>query len=105
MTNTPRRSPAALDALRVRALQGDRLADCADSEREWIWRSLLLGIRRELVQSLAGLDDTGWDRAVLRVKRFYQQRIDAYKARPRIVRPLQRPPRRRWFWEHKGAKQ
>src|SRR5271165_7017172 len=96
------RSPAALDALRVRALQGDRLKDCTDSEREWVWRSLLKGTRRDIVMDLAGLDAAGMEHALVRIRHWYEQRIALYKTRPRVVRPVKPAPQRhRWPWDRR----
>jgi hypothetical protein len=99
------RSSAAVDALRVRALRGDTLGDCSDSTREWVWRSLLKGVRRDIAVQQAGLAPAQVERALARIARQYQHRLDAYKAArvaregvPRVVRPVvAAAPRRRWW--------
>src|SRR5579871_6556912 len=40
-----RRSSREVDQLRARALVDDELAELTDAEREWVWRSVLKGIR------------------------------------------------------------
>ena len=96
---TARRSSTYFDALRAKALQGDRLRDLADAEREWVWRSLLKGVRRAEAVRLAGLRADQVDPAVAQIRRLYQQRIDHYKAQPQVVRPIPAPaaPRPRFF--------
>jgi hypothetical protein len=42
----PRRQRSwAVDAQRARALRGDALEELTESQREWVWRSLLRGVR------------------------------------------------------------
>lgn len=114
-TQSPQRRSQATsvetDALRARALRGDRLDELTDSRREWVWRSLLKGTRLEVARELAGLDDTQTTAAVARVRRGYQQRLAEYKRQPRICTPVTRatpvtptppapsstPPRRGWW--------
>jgi hypothetical protein len=40
---------------RARALRGDALADLTDNQREWVWRSLLRGVRLSRATTLAQL--------------------------------------------------
>ena len=103
------RSPAVLDQLRARALRGDRLDECSDSTREWVWRSLLKDVRRDEAVKLVGMSPAQVERALARIARLYQHRLDTYKlARakklaqqgqlPRVVRPVAAAaPRRRWW--------
>ncbi len=101
-TQRVQRSPAVLDQLRARALRGDRLDECSDSTREWVWRSLLKGVRREIAAGMAGLSPAQVERALARIARLYQQRIASYKAargtEPRVVRPVTPVPARRGWW-------
>jgi hypothetical protein len=100
-----KRSPTAMDHLRAKALKGDPLAQLTDREREWVWRSLLKGVRRAETQALADLDDAQLQKALARVKRWYQARIDQYKA-VHVVRPVVpvAPRRRRWWPFGKGGR-
>ncbi|MBA3826035.1 MAG: hypothetical protein H0X24_19310 [Ktedonobacterales bacterium] len=98
---TTKRTPtAAMDALRVRTLRGDRLTDLPDAQREWVWRSLLKEVRRAETMALGHLSDEQYERGVARVRRWYDQRLAAYKARPKVVRPVTPlvKPQRRGFW-------
>lgn len=99
-----RLSSEAVDALRVRALQGDPLREVREATREWVFRSLLLDKRREEWAELVGIaDDRAYERALDRVRSWYQQRLDAYKAstdqssRKRTDRPAPRPACPGWW--------
>lgn len=113
-----RRSPAMLDELRARALRGDALDELDDGAREWIWRSLLKGVRLDEAVALAGVDDKQLARALEVIRRRYRRRIDLHKAQvvtsangttpaaPRIRKPIDRKtspappppaPRRSWW--------
>lgn len=81
---------AETDALRARALRGDRLNELTDSRREWIWRSLLKGTRLEIARELAGLTDEQTTAALALVRRWYQQRLADYKRQPRSRTPVTR---------------
>ena len=95
-----RTPPEVMDALRVRALRGDRLSDLSDGQREWVWRSLLKGVRRAETMALGHLSDEHYERGVVRVRRWYAQRIAAYKLQPHVVRPVKPLAKfKRWgFW-------
>lgn len=67
--------------MRARALQGDRLAELTDAEREWVWRSLLTGVRLELSATLAGLTHEQVVQALVQIRARYDQRIANYKLR------------------------
>jgi uncharacterized damage-inducible protein DinB len=90
-----RRSPAVLDQLRAQALKGDRLDHLSDADREWIWRSLLKGVRFAEAVRLSGLSPEQVERALRRIRKLYQKRLDDYKAsvvaeaqQPKVVRPV-----------------
>jgi hypothetical protein len=52
----PRRQRSwEVDVQRARALRGDTLEDLTDSQREWVWRSLLRGVRLAQATKLAQL--------------------------------------------------
>ena len=96
----PRTPPEVMDALRVRALRGDRLSNLSDRQREWVWRSLLKGVRRVETVALGNLSDEQYERGVVRVRRWYAQRIAVYKLQPHVVRPVKPLAKsKRWgFW-------
>jgi len=106
-TTTSKRKPQEMDRLRARALKGDPLKSLRDTEREWVWRSLLKRVRWKETLTIAGLTE---DQAVQRLERVrvqYQRRIDAYKAtkaaeaqQPKVVRPVApaQPVKRRGLW-------
>jgi len=102
-----RRSPAVLDQLRAQALKGDHLDQLSDADREWIWRSLLKGVRKAEAVRLSGLSPEQVERALRRIRKLYQKRLDAYKAKvaaeaqqPKVVRPVApvQPVKRRGLW-------
>ena len=73
------RSPIEMDALRVRALQGDDLAELSDSEREWVWRSLLKGVRRAELLLTLDMTPRHYERALASIRHRYQARLATYK--------------------------
>jgi hypothetical protein len=93
-----RMSSATLDQWRARALRGDRLGDLSDTQREWVWRSILKGVRRAEAVRLAQLTADQEVQAVARVRCWYAQRLAEFKAQPRIVRPVVVSPHRRGWW-------
>ena len=65
--------------LRVRALQGDPLAEVREPTREWVWRSLLLGTHLQVCAEQAGLASEAARAAALdRVRGWYRARLAAY---------------------------
>jgi hypothetical protein len=76
--HSPRRTSAEADELRARALCGDMLANESDATREWIWRSLLKGIRLGEACRLAGIPLDQLDPILAEIRRLYQQRCQAY---------------------------
>jgi hypothetical protein len=76
-----RRSSLEVDILRARALQGDPLVELSDTDREWIWRSLLKGIRLGEACALAGLTVDQLDPVLASVRHAYHRRIRDYKLR------------------------
>jgi hypothetical protein len=67
--------------LRARALLGDPLVELTDADREWIWRSLLKGIRLGEACVLAGLAADQLDPVLASVRHAYHRRIRDYKLR------------------------
>lgn len=78
-----RRSSHEVDRLRARALLGDQLVELGDGEREWVWRSLLNGIRIQQSAALAGLNSAEIATALANVRAAYERRISTYKRRSR----------------------
>ena len=106
-TKTTRRSSLQFDQWRAAMLRGDALRTLPDKDREWVMRTLLKGVRREQAVRLAGVDEGEVARALVRVHRWYEQRVDAYKRRialeaqqPKVVRPVVPAPvvQRRGWW-------
>src|SRR5437588_12270906 len=85
------RPSSVIDGLRVRMLHGDPLVTLPDSDREWVMRSLLKGIRQGEVMQLARMNAEQYERSLLRVRRWYRERCQAYKSLPKIVRPVKAP--------------
>lgn len=103
----PKRKPQEMDRLRARALKGDPLKALRDTEREWVWRSLLKRVRWKETLKIAGLTEEQALTRLERVRVQYQRRIDAYKAtkateaqQPKVVRPVPpaQAPQRRGLW-------
>jgi len=76
-----RRTSAEMEQLRARALLDDPLEGLTDAGREWVWRSLLKGVRVEEACVLALLDYEALGVALDAVRRRYAERLAAYKAR------------------------
>jgi hypothetical protein len=69
-----------VDALRVRALQGDPLREVPDAQREWVFRSLLKGQHLAELAARAGLSTPAEiERALARIRRWYQERLSAHQ--------------------------
>ncbi len=76
-----RRRSREMDALRARALGDDPLTNLTDSDREWVWRSLLKRVRLRQAAELAGIawaDTATLDRAIARTRRRYLRRLAQY---------------------------
>ena len=102
-----KRTPHEMDRLRARALGGDRLTQLADADREWIWRSLLKGVRWQEALAVAGLNEAQGQQRLETVRRWYAQRLATYKRQraqapqpPKVVRPIaaDKTPQRRGWW-------
>jgi hypothetical protein len=71
-----------VDALRARALRGDALEECSESDREWVWRSLLKGVRLAEACVLAHLDLEDMeqlDGVLDRIRRAYHRHSQQYR--------------------------
>jgi hypothetical protein len=58
------------------------LAELADAEREWVWRSLLKGVRVDQALALAGMESDEVEPALARIRRRYTERRAGHTARP-----------------------
>ncbi len=76
-----RRTSVEVDTLRARALCGDPLAECSDSDREWVWRSLLKGVRLAEACVLAELEVEQLEPVLASIRHAYQRRSRAYRSR------------------------
>lgn len=82
-----RRQSAEVDRWRARALVGDALADLTDAQREWVWRSLLKGVRLEVARTRAGLSPAEVPVAVARVREVYARRLQQHKEASLPLKP------------------
>ena len=65
-----------VDVQRARALRGDALEDLTDSQREWVWRSLLRGVRLSQATKLAQLPPEQTLQVLQRVANRYSALMD-----------------------------
>jgi hypothetical protein len=61
---------------RARALRGDTLEDLTENQREWVWRSLLRGVRLAQATKLAQLAPEETTRALQQVANRYSTLMD-----------------------------
>jgi len=73
----PRRQRSwEVDVQRARALRGDALEDLTDGQREWVWRSLLRGVRLGQATKLAQLAPEETPQALQQVAHCYSVLMD-----------------------------
>ena len=84
-----RQSSWKVDVQRARALRGDALEELTESQREWVWRSLLRGVRLGQATKLAQLPPEETPQALQRVANRYSTLMD----RRRCERLAQRDTR------------
>jgi hypothetical protein len=73
----PRRQRSwEVDVQRARALRGDALQDLTNSQREWVWRSLLRGVRLSQAAKLAQLPPEETPHALQQVANRYSALMD-----------------------------
>src|SRR5262249_6677136 len=73
----PRRQRSwEVDVQRARALRGDALEELTKSQREWVWRSLLRGVRLSQATKLAQLAPEEIPQALQRVANRYSALMD-----------------------------
>jgi hypothetical protein len=65
-----------VDVQRARALRGDALEELTDSQREWVWRSLLRGVRLAQATKLAQLALEETPQALQKVATRYSALMD-----------------------------
>jgi hypothetical protein len=76
----PRRQRSwEVDVQRARALCGDALEELSDSQREWVWRSLLRGVRLAQATKLAQLLPEETPQALQQVATHYSALMDQYR--------------------------
>jgi hypothetical protein len=80
-----------VDVQRARALRGDTLEELTESQREWVWRSLLRGVRLAQATKLAQLPPEATPQALQRIANRYSALMDQ-RRRERQARL--EPPRR-----------
>ena len=61
---------------RARALRGDALEELSESQREWVWRSLLRGVRLSQATKLAQLRPEETPQALQQVANRYSALMD-----------------------------
>jgi hypothetical protein len=59
------------------------LAELTDAEREWVWRSLLKGVRVDQALALARMESDEGEPALADIRRRYTERHAGLTARPR----------------------
>jgi hypothetical protein len=73
----PRRQrPWEVDVQRARALRGDVLEELTESQREWVWRSLVRGVRLSQATKLAQLAPAETPQALQQVANRYSALMD-----------------------------
>ena len=73
----PRRQRSwEVDVQRARALRGDELEELTESQREWVWRSLLRGVRLSQATKLAQLAPEETPQALQQVAHRYSALMD-----------------------------
>jgi hypothetical protein len=76
-TNTPRRQRSwEVDVQRARALRGDALEELTNGQREWVWRSLLRGVRLSQATKLAQLAPEETPQALQQIANRYSALMD-----------------------------
>src|SRR6476469_1581472 len=65
-----------VDVQRARALRGDALEELTESQREWVWRSLLRGVRLGQATKLAQLAPEATPQALQQIANRYSALMD-----------------------------
>jgi hypothetical protein len=83
----PRRQRSLeVDVQRARALRGDALEELTESQREWVWRSLLRGVRLAQATKLAQLSPEETPQALQQVANCYSTLMDQRRRERRAQR-------------------
>jgi hypothetical protein len=94
-TQRPRRQRSwEVDVQRARALRGDALEELTESQREWVWRSLLRGVRLSQATKLAQLRPEETPQALQQVANRYGALMDQRRQEreQRRSAPIDTPP-------------
>ena len=84
-TSRPRRQRSwEVDVQRARALRGDALEELTESQREWVWRSLLRGVRLSQATKLALLAPEETPQALQHVVTRYSALMDQRRRERRV---------------------
>jgi hypothetical protein len=95
--NSPRRQRSwEVDVQRARALRGDALEELTESQREWVWRSLLRGVRLRQATKLAQLSPEETPHALQQVANRYSALMDQ--------RRRERQAQREQAWEREQCR-
>jgi hypothetical protein len=88
----PRRQRSwEVDVQRARALRGDALEELTGSQREWVWRSLLRGVRLAQATKLAQLAPEETSQALQQVANHYSALVDRRRRERQAQRDSQLP--------------
>ena len=90
-TQRPRRQHSwEVDVQRARALRGDALEELTEGQREWVWRSLLRGVRLAQATKLAQLPLEETPQALQQVANRYSALMDQRRRERQAQRDTQR---------------
>jgi hypothetical protein len=80
-----------VDVQRARALRGDALEELTESQREWVWRSLLRGVRLAQATKLAQLAPEETPQDLRQVSHRYSELMDRRRRERQAQRDTQLP--------------
>src|SRR6187401_1345005 len=90
VSTRPRRQRSwEVDVQRARALRGDALEELTESQREWVWRSLLRGVRLSQATKLAQLAPEETPQALQQVANRYSTLMDRRQRERQAQRDMQ----------------
>jgi hypothetical protein len=78
-----------VDVQRARALRGDALEELTESQREWVWRSLLRGVRLSQATKLAQLALEETPQALQQIAKRYSALMDRRRGERQAQRDTQ----------------
>ena len=88
-----------VDVQRARALRGDALEELTNSQREWVWRSLLRGVRLSQATKLAQLPPEETPQALQQVANRYSTLMDLRRQERQTQRDILRRDTHIWEQE------